>query len=586
MHDATFWEGAWLLAITLAVVKLQQLATPFGSINTADFDSEIASLMDVRTTTITDLFALVLSLTAGQYFKAQRDFVRILGPAFRDIRRSIVAFVDNVDEYFNAHIQATHNASAGETDKAFWYLAQMGLASAIRHLHGINNHVKVFASVRTEAFTRLLSESPIRQQLEGSTLRLDYELDDLREIFVKNLEAEPRVNCVKPQSDNPFERFFGEANLKIPHLRVGESEDIWDYIRTHTLGRPRDLMTIGSKLSNLRPGLRTRETIRRAVNEGSTEIAAAYLSEITLHLAEPVDYRRLFGLIDQNIMTRRRVAAMAKRYNTLPSGAPRSSPAHVFCSLHKSGLLGYVAQDVGVGERVQRFERPGEQLFSADHLLPPSTHYIVHPVLDANIRSLSPAYLKGMDTLNIAGDGRRWRRPGREYAVVIADCVNASVPLTDTERSRTFTPDLAAIVTASCGALEKAHVEGGDKVVLVDRNAANLIAAIREIARRMRSSQYGLLMRAGAEFGLADTGGTAYRTAARMEEASRGGWLCATQEFADALRLIDDTQAPVESAVADLMIGRARRGSAYNISKGPSDPDLWKEVVVFRLDGV
>ena len=57
-------------------------------------------------------------------------------------------------------------------------------------------------------------------------------------------------------------------------------ELVFHYIYRHTLGRPRDLMTIGQKLSDLAPEERSEVTIKRAVNLAATDIAHEYLNEI------------------------------------------------------------------------------------------------------------------------------------------------------------------------------------------------------------------------------------------------------------------------------------------------------------------
>lgn len=587
-RDAAFWEGAWLISMALAVIKAVQRHDESADLASPDMlDSDLAPLLDGRLHTVTDIFAQVVSLSPRQYFKAQQDLQKVLGPAFREIHTPVGVFIDNVDEHFNVHVQSDRSASTGATDKAIWYLAQTGLASAIRKLHGQNPHVKIFASVRSEAFARLLHQNQMTQQLEGSTVRIEYLPEELREIFARNLAAEPDANCASPRSAEPFERFFGSRNLSIIHARVNEPEDIWDYILRHTLGRPRDLMTIGASLSKLPTHLRSAEGIRRAVNDAAKSIAGAYLSEIAVHLTAPVEFERLFSLIERNTLTRDELTTIASRYNRkrfqLKGGARRKNFVHVFCALHKAGLLGYVARDVGTGDLAQKFERPGDLLFSADGLLPDSEFFIIHPALDSHIRMRSHAYVNGMDTLNIAGDGRSWRSPSHELGVIKADIVNSSRIMIDAGMSRTFSRDLDSIVRESSTKLSRSQVEGGDTIVLVDRNTANLVQAIREIGRRLLSSPYRAHLRAGADFGRADEGGLAYRTAARLEAVSAPDVVCATREFVDALNKIGFQARVGRMTDVPSLASCEKRGAAYNISKGPNDPELLKEIVVLRV---
>ena len=82
---------------------------------------------------------------------------------------------------------------------------------------------------------------------------------------------------------------------------------------------------------------------------------------------------------------------------------------HVFYALYRVGLLGYVYHDRIRGEWTQRFLRPGEATLEVDGVLPPSTHYVVHPVLSDVIGAMNTAYLRNIDRVNIAGYDRPWR---------------------------------------------------------------------------------------------------------------------------------------------------------------------------------
>ena len=71
----------------------------------------------------------------------------------------------------------------------------------------------------------------------------------------------------------------------------------------------------------------------------------------------------------------------------------------MFCALYRVGLLGYLHHDWVRGEWVQRFLRPGEGTLEPDGVLPPATHYLVHPVLSDVIGRLNPVYLQRIDRI-------------------------------------------------------------------------------------------------------------------------------------------------------------------------------------------
>jgi hypothetical protein len=586
-EDPLFWTTAWLMAITMAVLKVARRHGDDGSypLKISEFESKLGELLEGPLRTITDLFTQVLSFSPKEHYKGRQDLQRHLGPAFRGIHTPVIAFIDNVDEHFNAHLKPLEYGSQGATDKTIWYHAQIGLATAIRELHPQNHHVKIYASIRSEAFSRLLSDSPIAQQLEGSALKIEYQREDLRQIFIRNLLAEPDENCVSPHAEDPFERFFGPEGLRLDHSHVGEVEDIWDYIARHTLGRPRDLMTVGSALSRLSPATRTQANIRRAVNEASETIGTAYLNEIKPHLATEIDFPLLFELIYRNVLTQDQLKDIATRYNEHANANQKGEHpyVHVFCSLFKAGLLGYVMRDVGIGADVQKFKRPGNYLFDADGILPPaSSHYIIHPALDEHIRLRAKQYTH--DTLNIAGHGRRWRDSGGASGVIKADVVGYSRILSDPELSRTFTEYFERLVRRACARLDSHKIEGGDTIILIDRNPANLVVAIKEIARDLRSGKYKAELRAGAEFGVTNVpGGPVFRTAARLETVSMPGALCVTREFRDEVNSIDDRVGFDPSQSLNSLTKLERRGEAYNIRKSEADPDLFKEIFALSL---
>ncbi len=584
-EDPLFWSNIWLMAMTIAVIKV---ARRLGDENvhhltTDDFESDLGHLLEGHLRTITDLFAQILSLSASQHYKARLDLQRRLGPAFRSIHTPIVAFIDNVDQHFDAHILPSERGSQGTTDKAIWYSAQTGLAVAIRDLHPQNNHVKIFASIRSEAFAQLLHDSAMSQQIEGSALTIQYQQEDLRQIFIRNLLAESDENCVDPRSADPFARFFGAQTSHLDHSHVGESEDIWSYIARHTLGRPRDFMTVGYRLSQIAPSNRSAANIRTAVNEASETIGAAYINEIKGHLSAEIDFGLLFGLIRRNILTPEQVVSISLQYNESAMASLKNVPyVHVFCALYKVGLLGYITRDVGTANVVQRFAKPGAMLFAADGVLPKSSHYIIHPALDAHIRLRASQYTH--DTLNIAGHGRRWRDAGGANGVIKVDIVGSSRILDDPELSRTFNKDFAALVKACSARISEYKIGDGDAVWLTDQNPVNLIVAVRDLARQLAAGRYKAQLRGGAEFGVTEVpGGPVYRTAARLEAVGEPNALLVTTEFRDQVLSIDDRIVFKAGISAKSLDDVERRGGVYNIRKSDADPDLYKEIFVVEL---
>ena len=291
-----------------------------------------------------------------------------------------------------------------------WYFAQLGLVEVAYQLRRINHHLKVFAAVRKEAYARLHT-TVMAQQYRGSAVDIVYPVESLREIFVNNIRREKSERMVRPERlrVDPIEAFLGRT--KIAHVYTGEEEDSFDYVCRHTLLRPRDLMTIGERLTALRPDERRDENrVKEAVNLAATEIAREYLTEIAPYVGE-LDLERFLGRIPGHILTRDEVETLFRGHNLEAAGVDEK---HVFCALYRVGLLGHLHHDWVRGEWVQRFLRPGEGTLEPDGVLPRAEHYLVHPVLSDVIGRLNPAYLDRIDRVDIVGYGRAWRDTERE----------------------------------------------------------------------------------------------------------------------------------------------------------------------------
>ena len=131
--------------------------------------------------------------------------------------------------------------------RSYWHFAQVGIASAARDLHAINNHVKIFASIRKEVFQRTFLGNPLGLQLAGSAIDLHYMRDDLVEIIRKNIDAERKRNLADTVGQGPVDTVLRAAchqDRASEHRRRGGRRRILDppYLppaARHRLHRPR-----------------------------------------------------------------------------------------------------------------------------------------------------------------------------------------------------------------------------------------------------------------------------------------------------------------------------------------------------------
>src|SRR6185295_4331273 len=172
-----------------------------------------------------------------------------LVPRLRALNAPLAIFIDGIDEYFNKHVEdlPASPSVTGELSPSVWYFAQLGLVEVAYQLRRINHHLKVFAAIRKEAYSRWPQRTAMVQQYRGSAVDIVYTPESLREIFVNNVRL---VHAERVRA-SPLEAFLGRLSVTDVHTR--EEEDAFEYVCRHTLLRPRDLMTIGERLTALRP---------------------------------------------------------------------------------------------------------------------------------------------------------------------------------------------------------------------------------------------------------------------------------------------------------------------------------------------
>ena len=406
--DIEPWSRVWLTSIACAVLKKAGLP------EVLDVSPRFARLLgNTRLRSVFDHFVVLLDYAPREVHRCAQETNTVLIPLLRALKRPVAVFIDSVDEYFNKHIHTpSWRASfSGELSPDIWFLSQMSLVEVAYQLRRITKHLKVFASVRKEAFNRLAETSPMVQQYRGSAIDASYSEASLKQIFVNNILRERKTNLVSPEQlgDHPIIAFLGRNSTT--HSFTGTEEDAFEYIERHTLLRPRDLMTVGQKLAAIEPDERANERdFKLAVNEAASEIVQEYLNEVAPHLGD-VDLRGLLAMIPANVLTRDAIDTLAARYDEMPQHQGGATGLEAFAALFETGLLGVVHTDQLSGDQAQRFLTPGEYTFGAVRSLPLSHHYLVRSVLSGYLSGITPGYTDRTDRFNVIGNGRAWRDP-------------------------------------------------------------------------------------------------------------------------------------------------------------------------------
>lgn len=546
-QSTEWWTKVWLISIAAAVLKrLDQL-------DGLRVDARLAGLLEDRSLRgVIDHFVNLLDLPRSELHRCATDVDNALVPRLRALNSPVAIFIDNVDEYFNKHVRAVGRAShTGEVSPSIWYFAQMGLVEVAYQLRRVNHHLKVFAAVRKEAFLRFDEMTSMVQQYRGSAVDMHYTVESLREIFVNNIRREKERNLVAPEllRGRPVEAFTGQA--AVVNAFTHEAEDTFEYIARHTLHRPRDFMTVGQKLSDLSPAeRRVPERFKDVVNQAANEIAAEYLNEIAPYVGN-IDLQRILASLSSNVLRRQEVEDIFFAHNSAAAAA--DDLEHIFCTLFRAGLLGHLDLDHVSGKRVQRFLRPGEQIFQPDGLLPDSSHYLVHPVLSGLIARLNPSYVQQHDRVNLIGNGRPWKdatdRQLKSLMVLRAD-LDGFGALMQRGADQAAREALRRAIERYAADCLHASLGDGDSLLLVDDRILTLVKAARRIMEevsevpgsprlRVAIAAGPVAVRERGEEPPAIEGGSAVLVASRIEPRVRPGEIWVTDEVRAALAATD-----------------------------------------------
>ena len=395
----------WLTSIALAALKhLDAIDGPDGRRRACTAWSTTRSLHGVI-----DHFVRLLDFTPSELQRCATDTDGHLVPRLRALNAPVAIFIDSVDEYFNKHVE--DRPAQPERDRR----ARRRTSGTSRSSAWSRSPTSCAASTTTSRSSRRCARRRIArlprahrrwsQQYRGSAVDIVYSPESLREIFVNNIRLRegPTAWCCPSRAAQPIRSRPSSAAPASTDTYTREEEDAFEYICRHTLLRPRDLMTIGERLSALRPDERAQRAPAEGGGQPGRDRDRARVPGRDRALPRrprprPVvpaparprpDPRRGRGDLrraQRRRRSRRRPARRSAR-STAPACSATSQHDHVR------------------GEWRQRFLRPGEATFEPDGVLPRSTHYLVHPVLSDVIAPHQP----GLPAAHRPGQHRRLR---------------------------------------------------------------------------------------------------------------------------------------------------------------------------------
>ena len=379
------------------------------------FSKDIKDLIDNQNSiTPGDIFNEVLNLTYNEIMDIINHQNRVSEIIRNNIRSGVAVFIDNVDQSFEDYLRS--DDVHYYLYRSIWYTSQIGLIFAVHELHEINSHIKIFVSIRKEAFQKMRGVGSLGFQIRGRTLDIAYTTIQLKDIFYKNIQntKDDLLVVSAAKKRNPIYALFGFENNEIETLN-GINEDIFSYVHRHTLKRPRDLMEMGNRIVEIDIKERNDENIKNAVNSAAYEIFRDFMAEIRPFIN--INFNILFSLIHSNVLSRDEIKDICGKYNQkygcVDDECDVCDRTHVFCELWNIGLLGCVVRDlINKDKFIQQFMQIGDRDYQ-ERMLPYSNYYLTHPALIGHIRE---ANLRNRSEFNpmsdlIVGDGYSWKSP-------------------------------------------------------------------------------------------------------------------------------------------------------------------------------
>jgi hypothetical protein len=561
--DYSFWVQAWSAALMTSAVKG---SAKFLSFRLEEFKSPVIRHLLASSQPVSPFDALKRLITSEKDFhraKRAQDFSTLI-MLFKQIRRPLAVFVDTIDEYLEGYVDKGQNG--GETDyihknrdSRIWVVGQLGMCRAIRELLGVNSHIKIFASIRKEAFNDLEYFDNNAININSLVVLLKYTKDDLLHIIDKNILYVRQDNLVQPREANPIGRFLGSPNVRLLNPITRRAELFYDFLLRHTLHRPRDLMLIGGLIDNTGPAQRTQERVREAVYEAASQMIRLYLAEMRGFADIPA--KSIFGLIPKNVLSKAEICRISELYkNDLEKRGLETNGIDPFVSLYRLGLVGVVRR-TREQKYVQSFRQPHEiEREEVRPFLPDEKYFLIHPALDEIIKRARPDYFASFHTRNLIGHGYRWEEGKIFKCAIKGDIKRYSRVMNNPVIGDQFIRYLRREFENCKKEVEYAVLEGGDSVVFIDDSADRVISAARCVEEAARRFQIPQSFRFGAHVGAvafskddgenvqSPTVGLAIRAASRIEPyASPGTILCTEEFFSEVDESIRGSFTPVET---------------------------------------
>ena len=317
------------------------------------------------------IFNELIRLRESSIVKLVEDISNYICECFKRINQPIVIFFDRFD---NA-LESSHDS--------IWIPIQVGLIEAAWDAMRTNTHIKIYLSIRQEAFAAHTSRN--FNSISTSVVKIEYTKRELKELVNHLINYYEGVDS--------FESFLG---FKTFHNTITfQEEDVFDFMYRYSIGRPRDFVQFCGELSTHKDGHtdieQKRDYLKECIrNISSKTIINSLYDELKMLLKclNTIErFKEFLLLLHHNILTYDELKTICQEFNkTHCEGDCENCPPerHPFCDLFNMGLLGYVeSHELGMK---QKFKTPYETLTRG--LRGNFEFFLIHPALREYINQL------------------------------------------------------------------------------------------------------------------------------------------------------------------------------------------------------
>ena len=321
----------------------------------------------------------------------------------RSIKGSFAMFIDRLDQALNTCLERSEDHSLDDQKGnsyhfLVWRHAQTGLLESSYEIYTLNRHIKIYCTARKES----LGMKYLKENLREYATELEYNYEELEEIFVNNIKEVNKAKLIEPNAKDPFNRLFGFN--EIPHIHakdekgVAKTESVFGLIYRHTFGRPREIVVVGRKLfedvldrENYRKidQERRMEAVRRKVDNTAYEVLFEdYTNGIVPSFKEDI-FEELIEKVNSNVFAETQL---------------RNLHSDDYNYLYRLGLIGYVKSNQ------QHFVPAASHVNNENLMIEKSEYYLVHPAADRKLQRTT-LYEEFYDDNNIVGNGYHFDPP-------------------------------------------------------------------------------------------------------------------------------------------------------------------------------